>query len=130
MSATRYGRRMPFSTFEVDADDGPIIGGARWLGQAVRQRRRVLGVTQRQLENVTGIDQTIISRLETGRLKGIKHARLLLLIGTLGGLDLTAPPPRMTAIEPRGRIDLDDSTDDEAWMEERPRPVESTWRTW
>jgi hypothetical protein len=116
---------MPFSTFDIDEDDGPIIVGAVWLGRAVKERRRVLGISQRQLEAVTGIDQTLISRLETGRLKGIKHSRLLLLIGMLGGLDPNAPPPSMVDVRPRRRIDLgglidlddddDDDGDEPAW---------------
>ncbi len=102
---------MPFTTFEVDEDDGPVFDGAKWLGRAVRQRRQALAMTQRQLENVTGIDQTMISRLETGRLKGIKHARLLLLIGVLGGLDLDAPPPRIIEPRPLRRVDLSGGLD-------------------
>lgn len=106
---------MPFDTFEIDEDDGPAIIGAKWLGAAVRRRRLQLGLTQRRLEGLSGVDQTVISRMETGKLKGIKHARLLVLIGTLGGLDLDSPLPWFEDPRPRPFVSLfsDDDPDDE-----------------
>ncbi len=36
-------------------------------GEILRKRRESLGYTQAQLSELSGIDQTIISRIETGR---------------------------------------------------------------
>ena len=84
---------MPWATLDIGDDDDLRVAGARWLGAAVRRRRLQLGLTQRRLEALTQIDQTIISRIETGRSKGIKHSRLLALIGAISGLDQDDPIP-------------------------------------
>src|SRR4051812_33224405 len=57
------------------------------FGQTLRRRRRWLGWTQRQLEAYSGIDQTVISRLENGKQYGLRWARLADLIDALGGLE-------------------------------------------
>lgn len=41
------------------------------IGQYVRNRRRVLGMTQQELADALGWEQTTISHLELGRRKGI-----------------------------------------------------------
>jgi hypothetical protein len=93
---------MPWRTFEIDDDeDGDLaVAGARCIGRLFRRRRQQLGIPQRRLEAQTGVDQTIISRLETGRLKGIKHSKFLTLIGAMGGLSDDDPIPSGS---PRGR---------------------------
>jgi transcriptional regulator with XRE-family HTH domain len=63
---------------------------------AMLKRRRVLGgLTQRELERLTGIDQTVISRLENGRQYGLRWSRFAILVARLDGLDAAtaAPPP-------------------------------------
>jgi predicted transcriptional regulator len=40
-------------------------------------------MTQQHLENVSGVDQTIISRLENGRLLSIRFVRLAAIVGAL-----------------------------------------------
>ena len=80
------------------------------FGQTLKRRRQWLGWTQRQLEAYSGIDQTVICRLENGKQYGLRWARLADLIDALGGLEVGpgAPEPpgyaRGTAASPR--IDL------------------------
>src|SRR3954453_15292929 len=66
------------------------------FGETLRRRRRWLGWTQRQLEAYSGIDQTIISRLENGKQYGLRWARLADLIDALGCLEVGpgSPDPR------------------------------------
>jgi transcriptional regulator with XRE-family HTH domain len=48
-------------------------------GDIIRKRREKLGLTQAELAKLTGLDQTIISRIETGTKKLITaHAEKLL----------------------------------------------------
>src|SRR3954449_13511257 len=63
------------------------------FGETLRRRRRWLGWTQRQLEAYSGIDQTVISRLENGKQYGLRWARLADLIDALGGLEVGPGSP-------------------------------------
>jgi transcriptional regulator with XRE-family HTH domain len=113
-----------WETFELDEDDVVAIVGAKWLGLAVKRRRYRLKLSQRRLENLCGIDQTVISRLENGRLKGIRFARLLTLIGTLGGLDEDSPLPWFEDPHPRPFVTLmgdDDDREDDEFDDDAPR---------
>jgi transcriptional regulator with XRE-family HTH domain len=48
-----------------------------------------LGYSQRQLERLSGVDQTTISRLENGRLRSLRLVRLAALFEALhGAIDL------------------------------------------
>ena len=47
--------------------------------------RVALGWTQRYLEAQSGIDQTVISRIENGKQYGIRWSRFALLVDALGG---------------------------------------------
>ncbi len=49
----------------------------------VRDARRASGMTQQHVENVSGVDQTIVSRLENGRLYSIRFVRLAAVIGAV-----------------------------------------------
>ena len=60
------------------------------------KRRRVLAhLSQRELERLTRIDQTVISRLENGRQYGLRWSRFAHPRRALDGLDdaTAAPPP-------------------------------------
>ena len=46
------------------------------IGAEERQRRQRAGLTQRALEALTGIDQTTISKMERGRLPGLRMHHL------------------------------------------------------
>jgi transcriptional regulator with XRE-family HTH domain len=69
--------------------------GFELFGRMLRRRRVFLGWTQRQLEARSGLDQTVISRLENGKQYGLRWSKLAELISALGGLDVgpVAPEP-------------------------------------
>ena len=102
----------------------PLAGSRRqrgWhmLGAAIRRRRLSLQWTQRVLEAESGIDQTVISRIENGKQYGLRWSRLAELVDALGGLDArgfeASPPlprPGFANPEPRPRIDLADGSDE------------------
>ncbi len=107
---------------------GPIpsdsaLAGLRLIGIRLREARIGLGLTQRRLERLSGIDQTTISRLENGRLTSLHLTRVgaiaMVLAGhwTFGhgmhpGCRLLDPVPR------------DDSYRDDmlAWLLEQDEP--------
>ena len=84
---------MPWDAFDIDRAEPLSKVGFTMIGQMVRRRRLWLGLTQRELEMVADLDQTIISRLENGRLRGLTFSRLAWLVGAMGGLDEHAPIP-------------------------------------
>ena len=57
------------------------------IGAMIKRWRLRAGLTQRQLERLSGIDQTVISRLENGRQYGLRWSRFAILIAVLGGID-------------------------------------------
>lgn len=68
----------------------------------VKRRRLALGWTQRVLEWRSGIDQTVISRIENGKQYGMRWSRFADLVEALGGLDVgqrTRPWPPAPAHE-------------------------------
>jgi predicted transcriptional regulator len=60
-----------------------IERGLTAIGVWIRVARRDAGMTQQHLENVSGVDQTVISRLENGRLLSIRFVRLAAIVGAL-----------------------------------------------
>jgi len=65
-------------------DREPLVKrGKVALGQAVRYGRRSLGVSQDTFGIHAGVSQPVISRLETGRLNGIRWQTLARVIGLL-----------------------------------------------
>ncbi len=71
------------------------------MGQAVRERRRALSLTQGQLVMQSGLSRATLSALENGQLAELGVNRLLRLLGALG-LTLTvelAPTYRPTMDE-------------------------------
>jgi DNA-binding Xre family transcriptional regulator len=62
------------------------------IGRMVLDARRRANVSQGQLERMSGVDQTTISRLERGKLPGISLNRLAAVLGALalalGGRDV------------------------------------------
>jgi transcriptional regulator with XRE-family HTH domain len=59
--------------------------GIRQLGEIVRNARRDAGASQRTLARVVGVNQSVISRLETGKLEGLKLRHLGAIIAVLDG---------------------------------------------
>ncbi len=64
------------------------------IGEMLKLRRLGAGLTQRRLETLTGIDQTVISRLENGKQYGLRWSRFAILVATLDGLDGASKPPQ------------------------------------
>lgn len=108
----------------------PLPGSRRqrgWhlLGAAIRRRRLSLQWTQRVLEAESGIDQTVISRIENGKQYGLRWVRFAELVDALGGLDArgfeasaSSPRPRYATPAPRPRVDLIDGDDEPIGDEE------------
>lgn len=96
------------------------------VGRTIRRKRRWLGLSQRQLEGLSGIDQTVISRIENGKQYGVRWVRFARLVDALDGLETPTLPSATGSPRPwligvrRRRIDLGDpALDDE---DEDPAP--------
>jgi transcriptional regulator with XRE-family HTH domain len=85
---------MPWDSFDLVGSDPDALDGFRLIGRLFQRRRHRLGMSQQMLELVSGVDQTVISRLETGRLRGIRWSRLAKVVAALGGIVESDPPPR------------------------------------
>ena len=57
------------------------------IGRWIYRSRRLAGLSQRQLETSSGVDQTIISKLENGRLRTLRLIRLAAIVGALAERD-------------------------------------------
>jgi DNA-binding XRE family transcriptional regulator len=66
--------------------------GLNELGRWLRELRRDAGMTQYHVEVRSGVDQTVISKLENGRQMSLRLHRLATVIGVL--LDPTPRPNR------------------------------------
>jgi transcriptional regulator with XRE-family HTH domain len=68
-----------------DKDDqrGTARRGAVLIGRSLRQARLGNGFTQEQLAWRAGLSQSSVSRLESGRLSGIRFRTLALMVGVL-----------------------------------------------
>jgi transcriptional regulator with XRE-family HTH domain len=67
-----------------------VVRGMRALGRSIRAARLRAGLRQVDLERRSGLDQTVISRIENGKLDSLAWWRLASLIGALG--DAWDPP--------------------------------------
>jgi len=54
------------------------------FGRGIRALRLYHGLSQMELEHLSGLDQSIISRLETGRPVSVRFSRVLGLLDALG----------------------------------------------
>jgi transcriptional regulator with XRE-family HTH domain len=70
--------------------------GLKLIGKLVKRRRQRLGLTQQQLGSLCAIDQSVISRLETDKLGGLRWSRFADLVAALGGVSDTDPMPGWT----------------------------------
>jgi transcriptional regulator with XRE-family HTH domain len=73
--------------WDDEAFDSRQQRGFHLLGRTIRRRRASLGLSQRQLEALSEIDQTVISRLENGKQTGLRWVRLAQLVDALDGLE-------------------------------------------
>jgi len=86
-------KRVAWATFDIDRADPMVQIGSFFIGELVRHRRYRLKLTQAELGLAAGVSQPVISRLERGRLRGIRFARLAQIVAVLGGLDPNGPIP-------------------------------------
>lgn len=73
---------MRYWEFEEDVESAVSVG-LRVIGEIVRDARLRRNLTQRQLAWQAGFTQSTISRLETGRLRGMRLRTLAAIIGVL-----------------------------------------------
>jgi transcriptional regulator with XRE-family HTH domain len=90
----------------------------------VKRRRELLGWSQRELAHRSGTSQSVISRFETGKLRGLKFQRFAAMVAVMGGLDVAAPRPPYRSIHPELhapiRLDYaDDGGDLHQWLPNR-----------
>jgi transcriptional regulator with XRE-family HTH domain len=65
--------------------DAATLDGLIVLGRAVRRGRTACGVSQRQLARLAGVHPSTISRLESGKLRGMYLKTLARIIAALNG---------------------------------------------
>lgn len=87
---------MTWDSFAIREVDPLTLRRFELIGGLVRRRRQRLSISQRQLEHLCGVDQTVISRLENGKLGGLRWSRFADVVGALGGLGEADPPPART----------------------------------
>jgi hypothetical protein len=63
---------------------GVSLAGMTAIGESVREARRRAGLSQRHLGKLCGLDQSVISRLENGKLANLRWWRFAALVGVLG----------------------------------------------
>ena len=103
----------------------------------IKRRRVRAGLTQRELESLTGIDQTVISRLENGIQYGLRWSRFAILVAKLHGLEdetAKAPPPwwvtygvtvpayRVESLRQQGLLPRDEANEASAQAADDPPP--------
>jgi transcriptional regulator with XRE-family HTH domain len=69
---------MPFIGDQIDH-------GLRAIGRDIRAARHARWWTQQALENASGVDQSVISRLENGQLTSLRLIRLAAIVAALEG---------------------------------------------
>jgi transcriptional regulator with XRE-family HTH domain len=73
--------------------DQPVGSALVVFGAALRSGRVGAGLTQRRLAELTGVDQSRISRLERGQIPGMRVDRVAQIVVVLG-LHLDCRPAR------------------------------------
>ena len=85
-----------------DNDDPLVVSGKAAIGAAVKAGQLARGWPQRWLAIQAGISQPVISRLETGRLNGIRWQMLARIVGVLQhgrGFRLSDPRDKPGSLE-------------------------------
>lgn len=73
-----------FARGSMEGFPSEAIAGMAALGESVRRARWRAGLTQRHLGKLCGLDQSVISRLENGKLANLRWWRFAALVGALG----------------------------------------------
>lgn len=77
----------------------------RVLGDLIRTARKRRGITQTRLEEWSGVDQTVISRIEAGKPIGLRVRTVLRLMDALGIVGLEATYARFHPWSDLPRLD-------------------------
>jgi DNA-binding XRE family transcriptional regulator len=78
------GTRRVVSAWATDFDDDATVTlGRQVIGAGIRAARLGLGMSQRQLGRRAYLSPSAISRLETGRLQGLRQRTLARVVGVL-----------------------------------------------
>ena len=85
----------------------------RELGRQVRAARHHAGLSQRQVEAMTGIDQTTIVRIEQGKSTGMPLRRFARLLSAINAGVATRRPPWLVGMAAPGSDDW--VNDGSAW---------------
>jgi transcriptional regulator with XRE-family HTH domain len=115
---------MPWRIDGTRQRDPLLQMGWELVGAMVKRRRELLGWSQRELAHRSGTSQSVISRFETGNLRGLKFQRFAAMVAVMGGLDVAAPRPPYRSIHPAVhapiRLDYaDDGSDLHQWLPNR-----------
>ena len=92
-SAWPYVRPVAWTAGDRERWQPDVQRGWELVGALVKRRRRALGWSQRDLQKESGLAQSAISRLENGKLSGLRFARFARLVAAMNGLDPGAPHP-------------------------------------
>ena len=84
---------MAWESIDRSNRDPELQRGWELIGGMVKRRRSKIAWSQRDLSRACGLAQSAISRLETGKLGGIRFGRFAVLVAAMGGLDADAPHP-------------------------------------
>ena len=85
--------RVAWDTFDIDQAEPMVKVGMHFIGELVKRRRLRLRLTQTELASAIPVHQSVISRLERGRLRGMRFYKFARLVAVLGGLDPHGPVP-------------------------------------
>ena len=79
-----HARLVPEGRTGFDGLPSVSLAGMAAIGESVREARRRAGLSQRHLGKLCGLDQSVISRLENGKLANLRWWRFAGLVGALG----------------------------------------------
>jgi transcriptional regulator with XRE-family HTH domain len=77
--------------------DPRVRRGLELIGDTIKRRRERLALSQRQLQGLSGVQQSGICRLENGKLTGLRWQRFARIVDALDGLEFAAPEARHSA---------------------------------
>jgi transcriptional regulator with XRE-family HTH domain len=111
-----WTKRVAWDTFEIERAEPMVKVGMHFIGELVRHRRHRLKISQADLGFAVGVHQSVISRLENGRLRGMRFAKFARLVAVLGGLDPQGPVPHWVILRRGWHHDRDIAVDDPRWF--------------
>jgi predicted transcriptional regulator len=79
---------MQFDFVDRSPPDDVVDLGLEIIGRGIRRARLNLRLTQGGLERWSGVDQSTISRLENGNLRGLRLRRFAALAAALNGFPI------------------------------------------